>query len=489
MSHEIRTPINGILGLVQLTLKTDLNDIQRGYLLNAARSSELLVGVINDILDFSKIEAGKLEMEMLPFELDELLQQSLTGMQLRAQEKGLNLAVYVDPHLNATYIGDRLRISQVLLNLLNNAVKFTEQGRVTVDVRQVETGDQGSSVCFTISDTGIGMNAGQLQSVFSAFTQADQSTSRRFGGTGLGLSIVHQLTQLMDGEVSATSEPGIGSRFQVTLPLEPGETRASIFSPPADDIETVIVLNADTDPALAIYLQHELCFRVEHSLLNMNHGTTAMRIVIGIQNMEQALSLADEIQALVAAGHFPGFLIELTPPQLREHLLDHFNLPVLSRPATPMQLLGFLQQLAPSGSQQLLDIDVIDGLKLSGRVLLVEDNAINQIVAADMLEDFGLTCDVADNGQVALDMILGGKPYDLVLMDVQMPVMDGYQATLELRRLGYLDLKICGLSANAMRSDVKTALDIGMDDYLTKPIGWEDLESKLLKYLPRESTH
>jgi signal transduction histidine kinase/CheY-like chemotaxis protein len=489
MSHEIRTPMNGVLGLIQLCLKTDLTDSQRNYLVNAAHSSGLLVGIINDILDFSKIEAGKLELEQVPFELEEVISNTLSSVRENANDKGLNLILLTKPLVKTTYIGDPLRISQVLLNLLNNAVKFTETGTVTLEIQSIDTDGDTPDLTFDIHDSGIGMEEQKLSAIFDAFTQADDSTSRRFGGTGLGLSIVNQLVMLMEGKISVSSKIGVGSTFTVRLPLAATQNSQTLFAPLDDGVGNTLVRSSKVTTRLFDYLPSEMAFTAVDSIADITMESKPSRIIIGIESFEQAIALEKDIEALASAGHFPGFIADLSIEKLQENILNHFNLPVLEQPATPSELLNFMRQLSNQDYHQPTDVYLGEDLKLDGHVLLVEDNAINQMVAVEMLEDYGLTCDVAENGQLALDRILGGATYDLVLMDVQMPVMDGYEATQQLRQSGYLGLKICGLSANAMKNDLKMALEVGMDDYLTKPISLDDLESKLVKYLPRQTPH
>tara|TARA_R110002072_G_scaffold13418_12_gene56314 strand:- start:81729 stop:84338 length:2610 start_codon:yes stop_codon:yes gene_type:complete len=491
MSHEIRTPVNGILGLIRLCQKTGLTQIQQDYLSKAAYSSEVLMGVINDILDFSKIEAGKLEIELEDFNLDEMLQRVLAAIQQKAAENGSVLQLYTDPRLSASYQGDSLRISQILLNLLNNAVKFTPAGSVTLEVKLISSEPMSSHISFVVRDTGIGMNQAQLDSVFKAFTQADESTSRKFGGTGLGLSIVSQLVELMSGKIEATSTLNEGSSFQVSLPLANCATPQPIYQPMDDDLSNHFVTLSKTAGSLIPFLPAAMHFEVRDALPPTDASASKkQRVIISLDRIEQALDIQSKIEDLVSNGHYPGFLIDMNTNSLGQQLLQTFNVPLLEQPATPSQMVNFMAALSEAGASQH-QVVVFESAQYQGHVLLVEDNVINQTVAADMLEDYGLTCDIAENGREAVDKIKADVRYDLVLMDVQMPIMDGYQATEEIRRLGFENLKICGLSANAMRTDSKLAFEHGMDDYLTKPIDWDALEHVLSKYLgekPKSST-
>ncbi|MFT7137709.1 MAG: signal transduction histidine kinase/CheY-like chemotaxis protein [Candidatus Azotimanducaceae bacterium] len=503
MSHEIRTPVNGILGLIQLCQRTTLTDTQREYLGKAVECSKVLMGVINDVLDFSKIEAGKLVIENAEFDFDIMLRQVLAPVQVRAVEKQLNLRLFVDERVKVAYLGDPLRISQILLNILNNAVKFTDTGSITIEIKLAFEEYGAQRLIFAITDTGIGMNEEQLTSVFNAFSQADESTSRKFGGPGLGLSIVTQLITLMNGEIQVTSAIGKGSSFRITLPLTTTETHTRLIEPIQDDLENILVTSSLVAAVMIPYLPAAMNFSVSARLdtvaTSPDHKN---RVVVGIDTLAQAIDLLGPIEQLISEGNSVGFAIDTNPAELKQQLLDHFDLPVLEQPAPPSSLMAFLKALSPHSPpkkdistnerDELEELDQLDQLdqlqQFLGHVLLVDDNAINRMVASDMLDEFGVTCDIAENGQQAVDNVNGGKPYDLVLMDVQMPVMDGYEATQELRLQGHKELKICGLSANVMRSDIDKAMENGMDDYMTKPIAWDDLEKTLQKYLVRQAT-
>ncbi|PCK04486.1 MAG: hybrid sensor histidine kinase/response regulator [Alteromonadaceae bacterium] len=493
MSHEIRTPMNGIIGLVELALRTTLSKKQRTYLEKVSYSSQIMMGVINDILDFSKIEAGKLDIECIEFLPNTIIENVISAISTRAREKNLNMRVSVDPLLPKKLIGDPLRISQILLNLCNNAVKFTDSGSVNVNIGyQIESPSVPARFTIEVHDTGIGMSPEQASSIFESFTQADGSTSRKFGGTGLGLSIVKQLAGLMGGAINVTSEVGVGSCFSCYFSIEAlGEE--TIIAPITDVPFPLHYLHSNTDGFLNEELL-SLCGFIFQSCLHENivrlRGFSAATILIDIVDPDQIVALGAEIDSLYHKGCSIGFLCDAQPSNMRALLQGRWPVPVLCHPFSPAELHGFLRQLLHrdgTGAVSLQDSSsVVEATpQFKGHILLVEDNLINQDVASDMLADFGLSYDVAEDGQEAVAKFCNSPHYDLILMDVQMPVMDGYQATRLIRAKGFKNTTICGLSANAMKHDIELAREAGMNDYLTKPLEWDAMEAVFDKYLTR----
>jgi signal transduction histidine kinase/DNA-binding response OmpR family regulator len=510
MSHEIRTPMNAILGMSYLALQSGLDAKQRNYVEKVHLAAESLLGIINDILDFSKIEAGKLEIEAIPFQLGDVFDQLANLVGMPAEEKGLELLFVLPPELPTALVGDPSRLGQVLLNLVNNGIKFTERGEVTVAVSLVERSDECARLRFEVRDSGIGMSAEACERLFQPFTQADASTSRRFGGTGLGLAICRHLVERLGGEIGVDSEPHRGSRFHFTLPfaLQAGGQPGAQPAPNAAELRGARVLIVDDHPAV-----RELLRTLVASLgLNAEvaaHGEAALAAVASADAADRPFKLVlldwrmpgmDGVECLarllnIASRHAPPTVLMVTAFS-REHAerqLQARGLQVaalLPKPVTPSALLDAcvtalgLPATSPGRNEQKLGRLQARQASLAGaRILLVEDNAINQELACGLLERAGIVVTIAADGREAL-AALDSAEFDAVLMDCQMPVMDGYEATRALRQRPALkDLPVIAMTANAMAGDREKVLAAGMNDHVAKPFRVDDLFATLTHWV------
>jgi len=506
MSHEIRTPINGIIGMTDLTLETRLTNEQQGYMATIRECSQALLALVEDILDFSKIEAGRLELESVAFDLDELVEGAVAIVAPRAGEKRLDLVCHVRPDVPTRLIGDPARLRQVLINLLGNAVKFTEAGQVVLDVESREHAASAARLLFSVSDTGIGVGENQRQTIFESFHQADGSTSRRYGGTGLGLSISKRLVEKMGGQIGLESRPGTGSRFffEVTLAVETAES--PIESPPPG-LANLSVLVAEINDAQRAALAERLAA----------WGCRCAAVAAAseaIEALDEARKRGDPFSVLLLDLR----MIEAAPDSLHEFALRSGGktLPVIAlvptasriaesfrreigwhehvvKPVTNLRLrsalVSVLRRLAPGAAEPQRKPSATQSKKavrVTGHVLLVEDNLINQEVAAALLRKRGYQVTVADNGLQALDS-LDRETFDIVLMDVQMPEMDGFETTRRLRANPRLaNLPVIAMTAHALKGDRERCLAAGMNDYIAKPVRAAQLLAILDKWLSPE---
>jgi len=503
MSHEIRTPMNAIIGMSRLALMREPAPAQRNYLGKILGASEHLMGIINDILDFSRIEAGKLAIEAVPFQLDELLEQLSSLLDVKSEAKGIELVFRVGPGVPQALVGDPLRLGQVLINLTGNAVKFTERGEIVVAVELRKTRQDGVLLAFSVSDTGIGMSQEQLGRLFQSFTQADSSTTRKYGGTGLGLSISRQLVELMQGEIGVTSTPGVGSRFTFTVPLGVAGDQPRARKVQLEDMRALVVDDSASARLALAEMLGALGLRADTAasgeeclaLIERSQGRAEPYQLILMDYLMPGLDGVETIRRIrqrdPALGPLPAILM-ISACSRDTVMAEQGELPVdafLHKPVGPALLYhSLLQALHPQGAGapgmevypgMLPDLPRLDG----ARILLVEDNANNREVALDFMAAARMQVDVAFNGVEALRMVNEGD-YDLVLMDIQMPEMDGLTATREIRNVPRLrQLPIVAMTAHALPSDRALSRQAGMNDHVSKPIDPDLLFCTLLKWI------
>ncbi|SFB79342.1 diguanylate cyclase (GGDEF) domain-containing protein [Marinospirillum celere] len=494
MSHEIRTPLNAILGLTELQLEEKMNRQSSQRLEQVYRSGRLLLGIVNDLLDFSKIEAGKLTTEQVPFELDAVGQHLVTLFDLPASRKGLELIVNLQPDLPRYLKGDSLRLGQVLTNLTANAIKFTEQGFVEVAISQQAQDEQSLTLKFSVRDSGVGISNEQQQHLFQAFQQADDSITRKFGGTGLGLVISQRLVQLMGGSgIQLQSQLGEGSCFSFELALPIVETSSSFEAVPSCSTPVCRALVVDDQPIARAVLR-EILQTWGYEVLEAEDGYQALDIVE--QDLQQGrvlsmilmdwemprmngLSALHKIQALFETQpenvQTPALLM-VSAHDRAEIMEEDDSIPYLAKPIQRSNLYNALNHL-----QKPVHRTGAGDIFLGQRVLVVEDNRINQQVVQEQLEQMGLQVQIAEDGQQGVEAVQAGG-IDLVLMDIQMPVMDGYEATRQIRQ-EFPDLPIIALTAAALFEDRQKALKAGMNDHLGKPFTGEQLFAALKPWL------
>jgi PAS domain S-box-containing protein len=503
MSHEIRTPMNAVLGMVHLMAGTALSDEQRRYLDMILISGKNLLDILNDVLDFSKIEAGKMELAATPFRLNDVLHAVATIMSVNAGEKDLELVIGVEPDVPPLLLGDALRLQQGLVNLTGNAIKFTEQGEVTLRIECLSRDRAGATLRCSVRDTGVGMSAQQQAGLFSPFSQVDSSITRRFGGSGLGMTISRRLVDRMGGTIEVRSAPGQGNEFALTLTLALGAGGRPASAPGA--LCPLRVLLVDDHPGSRHHLG-QLIESWHWSVEPVASGAQAIArvrelaangerfdvLLIGSKMADMdGVATMQAIDALTPRSSSPAIIMvnAFGRGQLMRDPGSTMADAFLTKPVTAASLLETIEQAlagrrtgAAARDQPYL---LADAKRIDAHVLLVEDNRLNQIVARGILEQAGATVEVAENGQQAIDLLRRDpKRYDLVLMDVQMPVMDGFTATRLIRQQLGLGLPVLAMTAGVLESERAQCTESGMDDFVGKPIDVEQMFGAIGRHLP-----
>ncbi len=505
VSHEIRTPMNAIIGLSKLQLKTRLDHAQRDNQEKILESADTLLGIINDILDISKIEAGKMTLESVSFNLEKLISRVVNLCALRAFGSAIEFIVDVSPAVPKQLVGDPLRVQQVLVNLINNAIKFTERGHVALRITVVKTFDEQVTLAFKVQDTGIGMTPEQCDKLFQSFSQADESITRKYGGTGLGLAISKQLTEMMGGKIAVESQPTVGSTFTFTAQFLTLNGGAGEEENACENLRILVV----DDHAISRDVLCELLISMKAQVIAAKDGEEAIRHVkqqdqngeaFDLVLMDWKMPVMDGIEAARIIKLESG--LRAVPKVLIMSAFDKDEARALSadagidgyleKPLSPSAIVDAVnrcQGMARSdvGTEALADTIYQPVLDMSSaRILLVEDNAINRKVAVGFLQESGISPDIAENGKQAVDMV-ARNAYDLVLMDIQMPVMDGLTATGLIRQSEKgAQVPILALTAHAMPGERERSLSAGMNDHINKPIDPEDLVQKLARWIDAE---
>ncbi len=490
MSHESRTPMNGVIGMTSLLMRSQLSEQQRDYAETIQRSGEALITLINDILDISKIEAQKLSIEKIDFSFPSFIEEIVNLLKMRIYEKGLELHLAIAPGIPKTLHGDPTRVRQILINLLGNAIKFTDEGSISIAVYPGESNE----ICFTLTDTGIGIHEEDQQHLFASFTQADATTTRRYGGTGLGLAITKRLTELMNGRIALSSAIGKGTSFTISLPLRSDTT---ILSALPKKGKTVLIVSANSlqSASFGAHLQwngyDSITTASASEAIDHLYKATTQPIAIIADEQLPRMSGSKLIVTLQQDAAFAGLHYILLNPLLQEPPAVPNTL-VLELPLLPQALLKNLRHKC--SPPQVAVVEESEGsTPLSNqplRILLVEDNPTNQIVAKGMLEAISKEISLATNGIEALEM-LRTEPIDLIFMDCQMPLMDGYEATRKIRTgdagVPASTTPVIAMTAHAMAGDKAQCIAAGMDDYISKPVDINKLLQLVEKWQNRRS--
>ncbi|MDH5219395.1 MAG: ATP-binding protein, partial [Gammaproteobacteria bacterium] len=492
MSHEIRTPLHGILGMLQLTEQTRLDEKQQGYISTAATSANHLLSVINDILDFSKIEAGKLDLEYIPFNLRELLEDVTHLYAPQALSKKIQLELLMPANINDYYYGDPARLKQIFNNLTSNAIKFTQHGSVLLKVKILSTMKDEATLQIEVADTGIGISPQAQEKIFSSFQQADNTMARKYGGTGLGLAICKQLAELMNADLNISSAETKGSRFILNITMK---TAKNITPYMTDPLKGRRALTLDTNKNETI-TNNIIIDTLVHWDLEHTH-CDSLNDILGIIQIEERVDYIFLFGAQLSEEEIHELKQKITPDTSIIVICETDNTDLANDDDSqifhiekPLRQSEIYNSLIHNISEDLKTYGgrrSPEGTSFHGNILLVEENPVNQEVSREILQHLGLQVEIAENGIEAVNAVRKRK-YDLIFMDCQMPEMDGFQATTEIRKMesekDHPKHNIVALTANAMKGDREKCLAVGMNDYLTKPYTHETIINTLKRWLP-----